>query len=207
MRVILTEDVVGLGDIGETVGVRPGYARNFLIPRGMAIEAASKSAKTIAHKMMQIDAKKRRLKGSAEQLAAQIREVVVELGLRVGAGGRVFGSVGTRDIAKELAAKGFEFDRRRILLDEPIRKVGTHAVSLKLHADVVSEIKVVVSALHATKEEEEAEAEEARIALEAAAAEKAKEPTEEVAATEGEAKVEKKAKKAKKADKAEEPAA
>ncbi len=172
MKVILTDDVVGVGDIGEIVRVKPGYARNFLVPRGLAMEVQSSSARSIAHKMKQLDAKKKRMRLAAQSEAEKLAAAAVELGLRVGSGGKVFGSVGGRDIAEKLKALGFDIERRRILLHEPIRKIGEHAVKVKLHADVHAEVKVRVIALAATAEEEERETESARKALEEAAAEK-----------------------------------
>ena len=157
MRVILTDDVVGVGDIGEMVKVRSGYARNFLIPRGVAIEAASASAKQIAHHQRQIDAKKKRLQSAAEERAKQLKATKTELSLRVGTGGKVFGSITARDIAAKLAENGFEVDRRRVLLGDPIKKIGTHTVRVKLHADVVSEIEVNVVPAQVSQGEEEKE--------------------------------------------------
>ncbi len=179
MKVILREDVVGLGDIGETVKVRPGYARNFLIPRGMAFETESGSARTIAHMMLQIEAKKRRMKGAAADLSQRVRNTTVELSLRVGTGGKVFGSVSAREIAEKLSEAGIEVDRRRIVLPEAIRKVGTHFVRVKLHADVESQLKVVIKAVAATKAEEEVETAEARAVIEEAAEERQEDSSSE----------------------------
>ena len=169
MQIILTDDVAGVGDIGETVAVRAGYARNFLIPRGLAIETQAASAKSIAHKMRQIEAKKRQLKSVAEERAKALEALVLEFGVRVGSGGRVFGSVSARQIAEKLQELGYEFDRRRILLVEPIKRVGPRKVKVKLHADVTVEIEVVVNAIAATAQEEQIETISARDSLEASA--------------------------------------
>ncbi len=179
MKVLLTDDVVGLGDIGETVTVRPGYARNFLIPNGLAIEAGADNARVVAHKMKQVEAKKKKLKTEAEEKGAHLREVQVEVFLRVGSGGKVFGSIHSRDIADKLTELGHQIDRRRIVLEEPIKKIGAHTVHVRLHADVETPITVTVSPLAATKEEEEREAEEARKVLEEKAARKKDQPEEE----------------------------
>lgn len=167
MQVILTEDVVGLGDIGQTVNVKPGFARNYLIPRGIAFEVNARSAREVEHRMRQVNAKKDKLKGDAEQRAESLSKVVIELGLRVGTGGKVFGSVSTRDIASKLRELDYEVDRRRVLLSEPIKQVGEHEVEIKLHADVRAKVKVVVLPLSSSKEDEEAEAFEAKLKLEA----------------------------------------
>jgi large subunit ribosomal protein L9 len=179
MKVLLTDDVVGLGDIGETVTVRPGYARNFLIPNGLAIEAGADNARIVAHKMKQVEAKKKKLKTEAEQKAAHLREVQVEVFLRVGSGGKVFGSIHAKEIAEKLTELGHSIDRRRIVLDEPLRKIGSHTVSARLHADVETPIQVTVSPLAATKEEEEREAEEARRSFEDKVARKKEQTAEE----------------------------
>lgn len=171
MKVILTEDVVGVGDIGDTVKVRPGYARNFLIPRGLAMESATASARVIAHKMKQIEAKKRKLKGEAEELQKKLTSITVKLALRVGTGGKVFGSVSARDIAREITAGGLEIDRRRVLIEEPIKKIGTHHVKVKLHPEVVAEATVIISATEASKDQEAEETKDAKEAIEAGAAE------------------------------------
>lgn len=179
MKVLLTDDVVGLGDIGETVKVRPGYARNYLIPRGLAVESGAKSAKAVAHKMLQIEAKRRRLKVDAEQAAKSMTGISVQLGLRVGTGGKVFGSISARQISEKLLEQGIELDRRRILLNEPIRKLGKRDVRVKLHADVITTIAVEVVSLAATEEEERLETMQARAALEQAAQERDSDQDEE----------------------------
>ncbi len=166
MKIILTDDVVGVGDIGEAVSVKSGYARNYLIPQGLAIEAEAASAKAIAHRMRQIEAKKNQLKTDAEKRAEDLQSRTVELGLRVGSGGKVFGSINSRNIADKLNEDGFEIDRRRIQLGEPIRKIGTREVNVKLHADVIVPVTVNISALAATKEEEELETLQAKSKLE-----------------------------------------
>lgn len=173
MKIILTDDVVGLGDIGETVSVKPGYARNYLIPRGLAMEAESVSAKQTQHRMKQIEAKKRRMRSGAEAVAERLRAAAVILELRVGEHGRVFGSVTARDIAEKLTQLGFELDRRRVLLPEPIRKLGSHPVKVRLHQDVETVVDVVVNPREATKNEIEAEVGSARASLERGAAARA----------------------------------
>ena len=169
MKVILTDDVVGLGDIGEIVKVRPGYARNFLIPRGLALETAAASARVVAHRMQQIEVKKRKLKTSAAALGEKLRSLSIEIGLRVGTGGRVFGSIGTRDIAAELQKQGFDIDRRRVVLSEPIKKLGTHFVNVRLHPEVQTSVKHQVTQIAANKEDEETAVAAVRESLEDAA--------------------------------------
>ncbi len=167
MQIILTDDVVGLGDIGETVNVKPGYARNYLIPRGLAIETGSASAKEAAHRKRQIDAKSRRMKGSAEEKSKALAGSEIRFELRAGGHGKVFGSIAARDIAAKLAEMGYELDRRRVLLSEPIKRLGEFPVRIKLHQDVETEVKVIVAARESTKDEEEADVTAAKEAIEA----------------------------------------
>ena len=169
MKVLLADDVVGLGDIGETVNVKPGYARNFLIPRKLAIETQSIGANEAQHKIRQVEAKKRRLKGVAEERGKALSELSITIDLRVGEKGRVFGSISARDIAAKLAEIGYELDRRRVLLTEPIKKLGEHTIRVKLHQDVESTVKLLVQPRESTKEEEEKDVEGARHDIEAGA--------------------------------------
>lgn len=172
MKVILTDDVVGLGDIGEVVNVKPGYARNFLIPRGLAVESETSSARASEHRMRQIDAKKKRLKGAAEERAKALQGFVLKLELRTGGHGKVFGSISAREIATKLAEHGYELDRRRVLLAEPIKKVGSFPVSIKLHPDVETEITIQIDARESTQDEEGRDVESARRAIEEGASRK-----------------------------------
>jgi large subunit ribosomal protein L9 len=171
MDVILTEDYPSLGYIGDTVTVKRGFARNFLIPRGKAVEVTSTSAKTLAHKMGQINALKARKKAEAEKFSSSIAGIVLEFGLKFGQSGKSFGSVTTRDIEEALAARGFIVDRRQIKLQEPIRLAGDYRISVKLHAEVTAPITVSVvadsaaRALAKKREEEAATADGADLKL------------------------------------------
>lgn len=171
MQIILTDDVVGVGDIGETVNVKPGFARNYLIPRGLAMESGSSSARQLAHRMRQIDAKKRRMKKECEDVAQKVRDQSLSFDVRVASGGRVFGSITAKDIADRLATAGFALDRKRVLLSEPLKKVGTHFVRVKLHPEVEAMVKVTLNALEATNAEEQTETTDAREAIDRATAE------------------------------------
>ncbi len=181
MKVVLMDDVAGLGDIGETVSVRPGYARNYLVPRGLALEAGSASARVMAHRMRQIEAKSKRLKVAAEARAKEVQEIKLDVELRVGGHGRVFGSVTSREIAEKLTAKGIEVDRRRVLLSEPIRKLGEHPVRIKLHQAVETTITVNVIPKALSEEEELKAAQYTKALIEKRAAEKQAEAAEEEA--------------------------
>lgn len=170
MKVILTEDVLGLGDIGETVKVRPGYGRNFLIPRGIALETGSATAKGLAHIKRQIESKKRKLQSAAEERARSIRGLVVKLELKTSDKGGVFGSIGPKDVAFALQQAGIEIDRKRVLLAEPIKKLGEYPVAIRLHQAVEVEIKLQVVGREASAEDVKAEVNRARGALDRASA-------------------------------------
>lgn len=189
MDILLTNDVGGLGDIGEIVSVRPGYARNFLLPNGLAVEARAGSSKEIAHKLRQVEVKKRKLKAEAEQSKDEWAKKTITLGLRVGSGGRVFGSLNAKDIAEQLSVNGPVVDRRRILLTDSLRKLGDHTVKIKLHAEVIATFTVKVVAMKATEEEEKKASADAMIALDKAKRKKAEKMGDEdveVAEEEGE---------------------
>ena len=181
MEVLLSEDIPGLGDMGERVRVKGGYARNFLIPRGIAVEAGGNNASVLDHKKRGIESKKRKMRVAAEATSSSLSKVKITLGLRVASGGKVFGSIRRKDIADALTEQGFEIDRRRILLDEPIRTIGSHAVKVKLHADVTAPINVEVEKLEASKEEEELETISAKARASAAAAAREEEESEVLA--------------------------
>jgi len=166
MRVILRDDVVGLGDIGQEVNVKSGYARNYLIPQELAIEAGSKNASAIAHQMKQIEKRKNQKKVECEKIAEGLRDIELVQELRVTSGGKVFGSVTNRMIAEALQGQDYDIDRRRVLLADPIKKLGVHFVGVKLHPEVQVQIKVNVKEKAATEEEEQAEAQKLKATLE-----------------------------------------
>lgn len=144
MKVILRQDFETLGDAGKVLTVKDGYARNFLIPRGIAYEASDRALRMIEQDKLRLNAKKNREKKLAEDLKTKLDGVSVTATVQVGEEDRVFGSVTTQDIAEMLAAKGFEIDKRKIQLDEPIKALGFYEVPVKLHSDVQSTIKVWV---------------------------------------------------------------
>jgi len=179
MRVILKDDVVGLGDIGQEVSVKAGYARNYLIPQALAIEAGSKNASSIAHQMKQIEKRKNEKKVESEKIAESLRDIELVQELRVTTGGKVFGSVTNRMIAEALQSQGYDIDRRRVLLSDPIKKLGVHFVGVKLHPEVQVQLKVNVKEKAATEEEEQAEAQKLKQSLEEKADQNASNSDEE----------------------------
>jgi large subunit ribosomal protein L9 len=144
MKVILSKDVPDLGNIGDVVNVKDGYARNFLLPKKLAAPATTRNIKQLEHTKRVIEAVRQKEKMSAEELARRLAGVQVRIVAKVGEEQRLYGSVTTAQIAAELAAQGFEIDKRRIQLVEPIRATGVFTVPVKLHQDVVTELKVWV---------------------------------------------------------------
>jgi large subunit ribosomal protein L9 len=144
MEVILKEDVAKLGSAGDVVKVAEGYGRNFLLPRKLAIEA-NKGNKTVIEQMKASAARKSAgQKAEAEQLAKQFDNVSLEFTRKVGEKDHLFGSVTSSDLADALAKQGFDIDRRKIQLDEPLKSLGEYDVPIRLHKDVTARFKVVV---------------------------------------------------------------
>lgn len=148
MEVILMEDVKSLGKKGEIVKVNDGYARNFILPKKLGIEA---SKQNIYELKLQKDAEDRRQKEileEAKRLAKKLEASTVNLKIKAGEGGKTFGSISTKEIAAALNEQpGFELDKKKIQLSEPIKNAGTYTVGVKLHPKVTAEIKVVVEAV------------------------------------------------------------
>ena len=159
VKLILKESVHNLGEAGDVVSVKPGYARNYLLPQGKAIPATESRVRELEHHRRILAEKAAKelkdLRGRKDQLEA----LTLEISARAGEGGRLFGSVTSAQIAELLAARGVEVDRRRIELREPIKQVGEHAVPVKLHREVVARIKLKVVAVEAAPEADEEEAE------------------------------------------------
>jgi large subunit ribosomal protein L9 len=149
MKVILADDVRGLGHRGDTVSVKPGYARNFLLPQGFAYEATDANVRRLSEEKKKYDEKMLREKGVAAQAAAKVEGLTVSISKKAGEEGQLYGSVTASEIADALAAKNVEVDRRRIELAEPIRRVGAHTVHVRLHRDVVATLTVDVQASNA----------------------------------------------------------
>jgi large subunit ribosomal protein L9 len=146
MEVILREHVDNLGKRGEIVKVADGYARNYLLPRKLALLANDGNKKQIEREREKFEAKESEEKKSAEALAARMDNLGVEIARKVGENDVLFGSVTTSDIAAALAAKGFEVDRRKLHLAEPIKKLGEFDIPLKLQREVTATIKIKVVA-------------------------------------------------------------
>ncbi len=146
MKVILADDVRGLGHRGDTVTVKPGYARNFLFPQGMAYEASTANLRRLSEEKKKYDEKTLQEKGVASGVAKQVEGLTIVITKKAGDGGHLYGSVTASDIADALSAKGIEVDRRRVELAEPIRRLGAHTVHVRLHRDVAATLNVEVQA-------------------------------------------------------------
>jgi large subunit ribosomal protein L9 len=146
MEVILREHVDNLGRRGEVVNVADGYARNYLLPRKLALVATEGNKKQIDRERVKFEVKEAEEKGVADALSQRIGNAELEISRKVGETDVLYGSVTTSDIAEALAAKGFEIDRRKIQLQEPIKKLGEFEIPIKLHRDVITKIKLRVIA-------------------------------------------------------------
>jgi ribosomal protein L9 len=149
MKVILIDEIRGLGSRGDVVQVKDGYARNFLLPKKLAREATPGNMKAIAQERKKWDVLSLQEKEKAQKAAEQIQGLKIVVQKRVGASGTLYGSVTTNEIADQLLAKGIEVDKRRIELSHPIKSLGVHAVDVKLHRDVAAHIEVEVVAQRA----------------------------------------------------------
>lgn len=146
MEVILREDVADLGSVGDIVKVKPGFARNFLLPRGLAVIADTRNVGVLEHQKRLAADKRERDRRQAQSAADRLNNVRLTIKARAGEEGKLFGSVTNLDVEKALAAQGFTIERRRIRLEEPIKSTGEHVVPVHLGVGVDAKITVVVEA-------------------------------------------------------------
>lgn len=146
MEVILREDVAKVGARGAVVRVADGYARNFLLPKRLAVAATDANKKIVDQEREAYLRREAKAKSESEDLAKLMNNVTVTIRQRAGENNQLFGSVTAKDIAEALEAQKYQVDRRKIQLDEPIRTVGEHKVPVRLHRDVTAEITVIVEA-------------------------------------------------------------
>ena len=159
MKVILTEEIRGLGTRGDVVTVKDGYARNFLLPKNLAREASTGNLKQIEHERRKWSLLAQQEKDAAQKAADKVKGVKITIEKRVGEHGHLFGSVTANEIADALMEKGIEVDKRRIELEQPIKNLGVHDVDVRLHREVSANIQVEVVAMGVEKLEEAPEAE------------------------------------------------
>ncbi|WP_437525195.1 50S ribosomal protein L9 [Sorangium sp. So ce726] len=145
IHVVLTEDLHNVGKSGELVKVRPGFARNYLIPRGLAVGATAENVSRIEHEKRVAESRAAKTRSEAEQLAGKLNQVKVTISRPVGEGDKLYGSVTARDIEEALAAQGFSVDRRRIETDT-IKTLGAHPVVIRLAPSITASVEVTVAA-------------------------------------------------------------
>lgn len=144
MKIILLEDVAKLGKAGDCVNVRDGYARNYMIPRKLAVEATSSNLRQREHEKALGVGQDTRGKREAQELAERLEAISLVLDRQAGKGDKLFGSVTSKDLGEALEAEGLDVERKKILLDEPIKNIGTFEVAVRLHPEVLAKIKVEV---------------------------------------------------------------
>jgi large subunit ribosomal protein L9 len=144
MEVILKEDILNLGKMGEVVRVRDGYARNYLLPHGLVLIADKKTLKTFEHQKRVVESQKDRVVKQAQILADKLTQISLTMPVKAGEEGKLFGSVTNIDIEKALKAKGFDVDRRKIQLAQPIKILGDYEVPVRFTSDVTANVKVSV---------------------------------------------------------------
>ena len=147
MQIILLEDVNKLGDMGDIVEVKPGYARNYLIPQGLAMRASTGQITQLKHQQAMIEARKVRQRNEAVGLLNDIDGLSVTIPKKSGENDKLFGSVTNRDIATLIAAEGHTVNPKKILLENPIKDLGIYKVTIKLHSDVKAQVRVWVVAM------------------------------------------------------------
>ena len=148
MEVILKEDFEKLGKAGETIRVADGYARNYLIPRGVALEATKSNWSVYQEQNKQKVMQENRLKRTAQNLARELGKISLTAAVSVGEEDRVFGAVTAQTITELLKAKDYDIDRRKIILDEPIKALGVYSIEIKLHPEVETKVKLWVVKEH-----------------------------------------------------------
>ncbi len=146
VKLILREAVQGLGEAGDLVGVKVGYARNFLLPQGKALLATESKVRELEHHKRVVTEKAARDLNDLKALRDRLESVALEVTARVGEEGKLFGSVTTAHIAELLAEKGYKVDRRKIQLGEPLREIGDHVVPIRLQRDLTAKVALKISA-------------------------------------------------------------
>ena len=167
MKVILIEEIRGLGTRGDVVAVKDGYARNYLFPKNLAREATAGNLKSVEQEKKKWALLSQKEKEAAQKAASAVQGVKITIQKRTGDNGQLFGSVTANEIADALEAKGVEVDKRRIELAHPIKTIGVHEVDVRLHREVSAHIKVEVVPIGVERVEEEPAAEEAAVETEA----------------------------------------
>ena len=146
MKVILTKDLENLGKAGALVEVKPGYGRNYLLPRQLAMPATAKNLRQLEHEKSGILARAARQRSSMDAMAKKISAIQLKFSRKVGEQDKLFGSVTSKDVHDRLVEQGYEIDRKQIHLPEPLKTIGDHEVEVKLHPEVTAKLKVAIAA-------------------------------------------------------------
>ncbi len=144
MKVILKEDVKNIGSMGQIVDVADGFARNYLVPRALAAEANVKNIRSLEHEKTIIQEKAKKIKNQAQVLSDKVSNMTIIIKAKAGEEGKLFGAVTTMDIAEQMKNEGVDIDKKKIVLDEPIKRVGSYSVGIKLHPSVATLVNVQV---------------------------------------------------------------
>ena len=144
MKVVLKDDIKNVGKMGQIVDVADGYARNYLVPRGLAVEANIKNLKSLEHEKKIIQEKAKKIKNSAETLSDKISTMTLMIKAKAGDEGKLFGAVTSMDIAELLKNEGIEIDKKKIFLDEPIKRLGSYSVNIKIHPEISTHLNIQV---------------------------------------------------------------
>lgn len=142
MKVILKEDIPNLGKAGQIINVKDGYARNFLLPKGLALLADEKNMKLLEYQKKKIEEEAKKKRQDAESVAARLSEIQLNIKAKAGEDQKLFGSITSKDIAEALQKEGFSIDKRQINIPEPIKRIGDYEVEVKLDANVTAKVKV-----------------------------------------------------------------
>ncbi|MFA4829836.1 MAG: 50S ribosomal protein L9 [Thermodesulfovibrionales bacterium] len=144
MKVILKEDVKNLGKMGDIITVAEGHARNFLLPKKLAVEALTENIKALEHQKKTIQEKARKVKNVSQDLANRISSLTLSIKAKAGEEDKIFGSITSMDIAAALKNEGIDIDKKKISLEEPIKRLGSYAVSIKIHTEITAQLNISV---------------------------------------------------------------
>ncbi len=144
MKVILTENVDAVGQIGDLVNVAPGFARNFLFPKNLAMEATGKNIRELEHKKRLLAQKREKIRQEMLSLAERLNQVVIKMSRKVSEEDKLYGSVSATDIAKALEDRGFEIQRKAIIMEQPIKQLGEETVQIRVDTQITANIRVVI---------------------------------------------------------------
>ena len=146
MKVILKEDVKNLGKMGDIITVAEGHARNFLLPKKLAVEALTENIKALEHQKKMIQEKAKKVKNVSQDLANRISSLTLSIKAKAGEEDKIFGSITSMDIAAALKNEGIDIDKKKIFIEEPIKRLGAYTVSVKVHSDITTQLNIAVVA-------------------------------------------------------------